>query len=323
MDRRRQVRPPARHTRPPVRRPVRRQAERPRSVERPPVKVEGRRKRKPRRDITLSILDFFANIGRGIKRGYLRARTMRHFRTVSTFVALIFAISAAILVFSVATRPNALEIYLDGGTVPVGVVRMDGGRQVTPEYITRHATARLETQLGSHVRLVSEIEANPLRIGTGTAALTFDNLITALVNSLDYYVWGAIIIVDGAPSAALSSSNAAESLLSDIAGGLRQGGGAMSFQHVFAQEVEIENIYVRRQELMTRDAAYRALTTPREVPGFHIIQRGETFWSIGLSIGMSESDLIAANPGVDYTALQVGQRIAVVRTVPVLSAAGD
>ena len=314
MDRRKQVRPPVRTTaRRPVRKPVQRQG--------PPMKSARRRKRKPRRDITLNVLDFFANVGRGIKRGYLRARTMRHFRTVSTFVALIFAIFAATLIFSVATRPNALEIYLDEGSVSIGVIRMDGGRQVTPEYITRHATARLETQLGSHVRLVSEIEAEPIRVGTGTATLTFDNLITALVNSLDYYVWGAAVIVDGTPSAILPSSHAAESLLSDIASGLRHGGSTMPFRYVFAQDVEIDSRYVRRGELMTRDAAYRALTAPREMPGIHIVQRGDTFWSIGLSIGMSESDLIAANPGVNHLALQVGQRISVVRNVPVLSAA--
>ena len=313
MERRKQTRPPVRTA---ARRPVQRSVQR----QNPPMKSARRRKRKPRRDITLTILDFFANIGRGIKRGYLRARTMRHFRVVSSFVTIIFVISAVILIFSVATRPNAFEIYLNEGSVSIGIIRMDGGRQVTPEYITRHATARLETQLGSHVRLISEIEANPVRVGTGVATLTFDSLITSLVNSLDYYVWGAAIVVDGTSYAILPSFHAAENLLSDIASSLRQGGGTMSFRHVFAQEVEIENSYVRRKELMTRDAAYRALTTPREVPGIHIVQSGDTFWGIEQSTGMSISDLAAANPDVNPAALQVGQRIVVVRTVPVLSA---
>ena len=319
-----------RQTRPPVRRPVRRPAQRQdSSVRRPvrePVQRQGapvnpvrRRRSKPKIDITLTILDFFANIGKGIKRGYLRARNTRHFRAVSAFVAIIFAISVAALVFFAATRPNALEIYLDDGSISIGTVRLEGNRQITPEYITLHATARLETHLGSHVRLISEIEANPVRVGTGTTVLTFDNLMAALIGALDYYAWGAIIMVDGTRAATLPSAQAAESLLTDIAQNLHQSNTVASFHNIFAQDIEIAHDYVPRAELMTREEAHGMLTTPREVPGIHIVQRGDTFWGISQITGMSISDIAAANPDVNPYELNVGQRLAVVHTIPVLS----
>jgi nucleoid-associated protein YgaU len=209
---------------------------------------------------------------------------------------------------------------LEDGSIHIGTVRLDGSRDITPEYITLHATARLETQLGSHVRLISEIEANPVRVGTGDTVLTFDNLMTALIGALDYHVWGAVIIVDGTSVATLPSTQTAESLLTDIAQGLRQGNTAASFHNVFAQNIEIALDYVPRAELMTEGQARSALTMPREVPGIHIVRQGDTFWGISQITGMSESDIAAANPDADQYRLYVGQRLAVVHTVPVLTA---
>jgi nucleoid-associated protein YgaU len=247
---------------------------------------------------------------------------MRHFRVLSTFAGIAFAIFAVSLVFFLATRPNALEIYLDEASI--GTVRLEGaGRDLTLEYITRHAAARLESHLGSNVRFVSEIEANPVRAGTGVVVLTFDNLVTALIDALDYYVFGAVVMVDGDAAATLPSLAAAEDLLGEIAGDLRQGGGAMPFQDVFAQDVDIARGYVRRAELMTRAQAHSALTTPRNVPGTHIVQAGDTFWGIEQATGMSINDIAQANPGVNPANLQVGQIIRVVRTVPILTARDD
>jgi len=286
-------------------------------VGRPPAKPAKRRKKKPRIDITLTILDFFANIGRGIKKGYLRVRQTRYFRVVSAFTGVVFVVLAAMLTFSVATRPNALEIYL--GDTSIGTIRLDGGRQVTLEYITRHAAARMETQLGSHVRFESEIEARLVRVGTGATVLTFDNMVTALINAVDYYVWGAVIIVDGNSAVSVSSQSVAESLLRDIAQSLQQGSSSMPFHHAFVEEVEILHTYVRREYLMTHAQAYSALTTPREVPGIHTVQRGDTFWGLEQRYGMSVNDIIEANPDVNPDDLRVGQVLEVVRTVPVLT----
>jgi len=232
-------------------------------------------------------------------------------------MVIFFIISVSVLVLFVATRPNALEIQLDDASI--GAVRMDGGRQVTLEYITRHAIARIETQLGSHINLISDVQARPIRISSGNAVYTFDNLVTAMVDALDYYIWGATIIVDGNEAAMLPSLAVAETLLSDIASSLRPGGGAMSFHNVFAENVEIVQGYVSNSELMTADAARTTLTTPREVPGIHIVRSGDTFWGIEQATGMSINDLIEANPDVNPSSLQVGQRIVVVRNVAVLT----
>ena len=323
-----------RQTRSPVRPPIRTTARRRttpqrRPASRPPANAarryappRRRRRKKPRRDWTLTVLDFFANIGRGIKRGYLHARRIPHFRVVSAFIGIVLAISASSLIFFAAMRPNALEIYLYENPTPIGAVRLEGNREITQEYITRHATARLETQLGSHVRLISEISANPIRVGTGINVLTFDSLVTALVDTLDYYVWGATIVVDGSQVATLSSQDAAENLLSDIAQSLGVGAN-MPFSSIFAENIEIARSYVTRAELMTRQEAHSVLTTPRATPGIHIVQRGDSLWGIGQITGMSEGDLRAANPGVDPYSLYVGQRIEVVWTTPALTARGD
>jgi LysM repeat protein len=60
-------------------------------------------------------------------------------------------------------------------------------------------------------------------------------------------------------------------------------------------------------ELVTSDDGVAA---PTPLPGKYTIQDGDTFWSIAKEIsGMTVDKLVAANPGVDPTRLQVGQVI--------------
>ena len=295
MEERRQHRPPVR---PPVQRPVHRR--------RPPQ----RRRRRRKRDFTLFFLEFLVKIAGGIKRGYLRVKATRHFRTLSAFVVVILCVSAAALIFHFATRPNALEISLDER--PIGAIRLEGRREINLEYITRHATARLESQLEGRVHFVSQIAASPVRLETGAVSFTFDNLITALLNSLDFYVEGAAIIVDGTEAALLPSAAAAENLLTELADG-------RPLSIAFAENVDIVPRNVGRAELMTRETAHDVLTTPRAVPGTHIVQSGEVLSGIAVATGMTLSAIIANNPGIDPDNLYVGQIIFVVRTVPVLS----
>lgn len=53
---------------------------------------------------------------------------------------------------------------------------------------------------------------------------------------------------------------------------------------------------------------HNAPVTP--VPGFYTIQEGDTFWNIANNLeGIEVADLMAANPGVDYKNLKIGQII--------------
>lgn|GEM_PF-2081362 len=309
MDRRRQNRPQARslgrHARQrPVRRPVQR-------------RTRKSRIRRARRDYTLLALDFFVRIVRSIKAGYQRTRKLRHFRALSTFAAIVFIISVGTIIFHAASRPNALEIYLD--ETQIGVVRLEGNREITLDYITRHAMARLGGRLdGSRVQLTGEIRANPVRLSVGAPSLTFDNLISGLVDVLDYYVYGAAILVDGAEVALLPSVVAAENALNSFAYSFRVNTDA-AFSHQFLQEVTVARRYVHDTELMMAEEAVNALGSTQSTPEIYTVQSGDTFLQIAVNMRMTPTALSARNPNINPDVLFVGQTLFVVRTAPILN----
>jgi len=279
-------------------------------------RIQKPRKKRIRRDYTLLLLEFFARVGRGIKMGYRRARKIRHFRTISAFVAIILVVLSAAIAIYAAMRPNALEVYIDD--VKIGVVRLDSSREITLDYIIRHAAARLESQLGSHVQFSGQIEANAVRLSVGTPSLTFDNLISGLVDALDYSVYGAVIVVNGVEIAPLSSIFIAESTLNDFGHSFRVNIAA-GFIYEFLEEVSIVRRYVYNVELMTISEAMNALATPQTTPEVYIVQRGDTFSHIALNMGMTMAALSARNPTVNPDWLEIGQALYVLRTAPVLN----
>jgi len=280
-------------------------------------RVQKPRRRRVRRDYTLIVLDFFARIGRAIASAYRRARKMHHFRVVSAFAVIVFAIIVAIIAFYATSRPNALEVYLDD--TQIGAVRLDGNREITLEYITLHATTRLGSQLdGSRVRFSQEINANPVRLSVGAPTLTFDNLISSLVDAIDYYVYGAVIAVDGEEVVLLPSVVAAEIALGRFAYSFRIDATA-AFNYQFLNEVSVERRYVHDTELMTTEKALEVLGSSRSTNEIYIVQSGDTFSQIALNMGMTTSALSARNPNVNPDVLQIGQRLSVIRTAPILN----
>jgi len=242
---------------------------------------------------------------------------MPYFRAASAFLAIVFVIIVAIIAFYVALRPNALEVYLDDAQV--GVVRLDGNREITLEYITLHATTRLGSQLdGSRVRFSQEISANPIRLSAGAPSLTLDNLISGLVEAMDYYVYGAVIAVDGEEAALLPSVASAEIALGRFVYSFRVDAEA-AFSHQLLNEVSVERRYIHNTELMTGEDALEALASSRSTPEIYTVQSGDTFSQIAVDMGMTTAALSARNPNVNPDILSVGQRLSVVRTARILN----
>jgi LysM repeat protein len=53
------------------------------------------------------------------------------------------------------------------------------------------------------------------------------------------------------------------------------------------------------------------VTTPEEGRRYYRIRRGDTLAAIAPRFGLTEVDLVALNPGIEPTALRIGQRIRV------------
>ena len=298
----------------PAPRPVPRPASR--NAGPPPTRRPVKRRRPVKKTLSLRFLEFLRRAADALGKSYLRFKKTPQFRTVSVVcIGILIVLSALITIFFI-TRPNAFSIYLNDEHI--GTVRQEGRRNITPEYIETHTTARLEGQLGSSVFISDEISAEHIRIGRNAVSLTFDNLVTNIINALDYYVQGAVILVNGTEAANLPSLDDAEELLRQIVRLYHD--DLEGIEYEFAEDVAIAEQYIHKSELMTFNNAFDTLTSNRPVQEVHVVRSGENLSIIAEQTGMGMTALLAANPNVDPNVfLQVGQLLLVTRSIPLLS----
>ncbi|MFN2629947.1 MAG: LysM domain-containing protein [Gaiellaceae bacterium] len=67
----------------------------------------------------------------------------------------------------------------------------------------------------------------------------------------------------------------------------------------------------RGRRTTTTSAATTTATTTASSAGFYVVQRGDTYGSIGAKYGISIQQLESLNPGLSPTSLSIGQRIRV------------
>jgi len=238
---------------------------------------------------------------------------------LAALIGVTFAFIFAIVgMMRLVTRPNALEVFLDDALI--GVMRLDGRRDINIDYIVLHAQTRLQGRYGSAVQLTGEISANPVRAGDGLA-LSFDGLMTALLRDADYYVHGAVISINGIYAVSVSSAANAEELLARIIA-LHTYDMPYIDSYEFVETVAIAQTLVHHTNVLDTADAFAALTAFRPVQGTHVVQSGETLYGIAISTGMGLNALFAANPGIDADApgfLSIGQVLSVTRMLPTLS----
>ena len=66
-----------------------------------------------------------------------------------------------------------------------------------------------------------------------------------------------------------------------------------------------------RAETTTPTATVPTTTTPTSARRFYRIRAGDTLAAIAPRFGLTEAELVALNPGIEPTALRIGQRIRV------------
>jgi len=275
-----------------------------------------RRLKRPRRDYTLFFMGIIAGTGRAIKAGCKHLSKTRYFRLIALAGVTLAFVFAIIGVMSLVTRPNALEVFLD--ETLVGVMHLDGRRDIDHDYIILHAQTRLQSRYGSAVQLSGEITANPVRSRDGLA-LSFDGLMTALLRDADYYVHGATISINGVYAASVASVTHAEELLAQIiAPHIYDMPYLDSYE--FVEDVAIAQTLVHHTNVLDSADVMAVLTTFRPVRETHVVQSGDSLYGIAISTGMGMNALLAANPEIDSNAvLRIGQILSVTRMLPTLS----
>jgi LysM repeat protein len=266
------------------------------------------------RDYTLLILEAFGRIGALFALAFGRFKKVGRYREIVMVFVAALAVISGFFAYNVLARPNAFAVYL--GDENLGIMRWDRG-PLDADYLQTHVLTRLASQYGAEISPTSNITANPTRAGRSTAAVSFDSMVSNLIQSLDFYVYGAEIIVDGETAAKLSNSDVAQSLLDEITTGFRS---EYILEIEITQEIQINPANIHKNDLLTRSQAFNTLAMPRPVQQIHAVQQGDNLYTIASRYGMTLLALLNANPNIDPTAfLQQGQLLIVTPYIPIIS----
>ena len=255
--------------------------------------VPKRRKARLKRHLTLHIFEAIGGVFSGLANVYKNAKKTRRFRELTLIATFVLIIVAGIWAIGVTTRPNAFDVQLNGESL--GVVRWQG-YEMEAGYFETHVHHRLQSRFGTDVFLNAEIIATPTRAGSNTETITFSTMITAIINSIDFYINAAKINVDGTYVVTLANSTQAQSLIDDIKIGYA---GHNHHSYVFEQDIVITTQRVNNSDVHTAAQAYEILTTPRYLREMHVVGPGDTLYTIAQHYGMTLSGLLALNPNVN------------------------
>jgi len=115
----------------------------------------------------------------------------------------------------------------------------------------------------------------------------------------------------GAPAAFLAAVTIAVIL---IKSGLNGGSGSTTTVGLFPTTARAPTTTTTTTKLvLTAPKATTATTTETTTPGaeYYVVQSGDTLGSLAQKYGTTVDDLMSLNPGIDPTALHIGQKIRV------------
>ncbi len=141
--------------------------------------------------------------------------------------------------------------------------------------------------------------------------------LTKLKESVYIETGAAVIMINGEEIAALKDYNTAENVINVIVESyLTERGGSKIVDHKIQEDIEIVIKPVPPEDIITRDIALNLLSTGYTERQVHVVQRGDSLWSIGNQNGMSVSEVKECNPQLTSNILLIGQEIAIEPLIP-------
>lgn len=235
------------------------------------------------------------------------------------FVALV---TAAVFVYLFGTT-----VYVQSQSVYLGV-HMNGnllgyvaGQQTVDEAVAL-AEAEAARGYGFPVRFADPPSTKEVITHERYSTLSVEALADKLRQAGRFRAHATILVIDGQPVAALPSREAAESVLHQ----LKQRYARQVESSVSSGQLRVEEVTLREPvSLVARDdvpadqvrdavEVLALLTGDRVQAKVHVVQAGESPWSIASANGVTVDQLLTANPGIDAKRLQPGQTLRL--TVP-------
>lgn len=151
--------------------------------------------------------------------------------------------------------------------------------------------------------------------------LTTDELTAIIGSKVDWLTAGALLnINNGEIQFALASVEDGQAILDELkAEAVQNQQGALIKSVSFLEDVSLEAINVRIEQLENKDNVLAQIKAGKEAIKTHIVEEGESLWLIAHNNDLTVKELQELNPSLKSDLLQIGQELSLSKLVPLVS----
>lgn len=199
---------------------------------------------------------------------------------------------------------------------PVGYIK---DMNTTEEELNNLVLAKLKEDVGNNIELNEKITLKRVNSLFKNVSNNAEGVVANACKSVTYKQEATKIMVGGKQVCIVTNAEAAQKVLSTILSNYKPNDGTTDPE--FATEVKTEATFVESNDVADVDTAVKMLSQTKQEEKTHTVVKGDTFASIATNAGMTEAELLKANPSITAETkanLSVGQQIKVIMTVPTI-----
>ncbi len=227
---------------------------------------------------------------------------------------LIFLIVIAAIVCGLgylAVQQKALAVMVNGEVV--GYIK---DKNTTQDEINNLVLAKLKQDVGNNIEITDEITVEAVG-GFFRKTDKSEQVVAKVCSMVSYNQEAAVIMVEGNEFCIVANVDTAREALQAVLDAYECPEGTA--QPEFAIQIGTETTFVDNSQVSTLDEAVKLLSAKQTVEKEYTVVQGDTFGSIASRFGMTEDELLAANPSItETTSLQIGQVLNVTVSEPIL-----
>jgi peptidase M23 len=250
------------------------------------------------------------------KRSYSRRRSFNF--SFDKFKPVLFLGLAVLIIFLIgyfAFSRHALAVVVNGE--PVGYIR---DVATTEDEINGLILAKLKEDAGNNIELNERVTLEKVNSMFKHVSNNAEDVLSDVCKAVTYKQEACTIIVEGQPACIVANIDTAKQVLKQILDNYNPPKGTSEPE--FATQIKTESTFVNSTKVLDIEAAVKLLSQTRDEERIHTVVSGDTFASIAANAGMTEAELLKANPSITSETksnLSVGQQIKVIMTVPTLT----
>lgn len=230
---------------------------------------------------------------------------------------VLFLLIAILVIFGIgyfAFSRQAMAVMVNGEAV--GYIK---DMNTTEEELNALILAKLKEDVGNNIELNETITLEKVNSIFKHVSNNAEGVVAEVCKAVTYKQEAIKILVEGKQMVVVSNLDAAKEVLKRILDAYNPPDGTSSPE--FATQIKTEATFVESTDVADIDTAVKMLSQTRQEEKVHTVVSGDTFASIAANAGMTEAELLQANPTLTSETknnLSVGQQLKVIMTVPTL-----